>query len=236
MPNCKNDKNTTYKGDEPSPKGLGYCAHAEKVGTIMKGKDGNKWIIKVTTTKIKRWQKMEIIKAGKKYYIHDNGSRPFMVVIDKTRVYVYKKTDIEKDNYEKILDIKVKEIFIGKDSINKNFNGNSILLQLTNTKFMCITESIFEFELEKGDEIVKYFSEVGNSDVPYPVLLGKNNFYSMIDKTYGSRDDFPSDYKISDYEKAHGYYYGKFEPKKGWISPVKKHKLPYLKTIQKRII
>lgn len=235
MPNCKNDKETTYKGDEPSPKGLGYCAHAEKVGTIMKGKDGNKWIIKETKTKIKRWVKIEI-KAGKKYYIHDNGSRPFMVVINKTRVYVYKKTDLETDNYDKeILDIKVKEIFIGKHSGDKNFNSNSILLQLTNSKFICITDSIFEFELEKGDEIVKYFSEVGNSDVPYPVLLGKNNFYSMVDKTYGSRDDFPSDYKINDYKDGHGYYYGKFVAKKGWVSTVKKYKLPHLKTIQKRL-
>ena len=32
MPKCKNDPKKSYKGDEPSPKGLGYCAHAEKVG------------------------------------------------------------------------------------------------------------------------------------------------------------------------------------------------------------
>lgn len=32
MPNCKNDSKKSYKGTEPSPKGLGYCAHASKVG------------------------------------------------------------------------------------------------------------------------------------------------------------------------------------------------------------
>ena len=36
MPKCKNDPTKSYKGDEPSPKGLGYCAHAEKVGIIKK--------------------------------------------------------------------------------------------------------------------------------------------------------------------------------------------------------
>jgi hypothetical protein len=46
MPKCINDVNKSYTGDEPSPKGLGYCAHAEKIGTIKKGKDGNMWIIK----------------------------------------------------------------------------------------------------------------------------------------------------------------------------------------------
>ena len=32
MPNCKNDSKKSYKGTEQSPKGLGYCAHASKVG------------------------------------------------------------------------------------------------------------------------------------------------------------------------------------------------------------
>ena len=56
MPNCKNNSKKTYKGDdpfrastcvdEPSPKGLGFCASAEKEGTEMKGKDGNMWVKK----------------------------------------------------------------------------------------------------------------------------------------------------------------------------------------------
>ena len=34
------------KETEPSPKGLGYCAHGMKEGDKKKGKDGNMWIIK----------------------------------------------------------------------------------------------------------------------------------------------------------------------------------------------
>ena len=46
MPKCKNDDNKNYNGDEPSPKGLGYCANAEydrtvSEGALKKGKDGN---------------------------------------------------------------------------------------------------------------------------------------------------------------------------------------------------
>lgn len=36
---CKNNPKKMYKGTEPSPKGLGYCAHSEKIGKIRKGKD-----------------------------------------------------------------------------------------------------------------------------------------------------------------------------------------------------
>ena len=44
---CKNydgsNKVGYYKGDEPSPKGLGFCAKYEVDGNIRKGKDGNLW-------------------------------------------------------------------------------------------------------------------------------------------------------------------------------------------------
>ena len=45
MPPCKNDSNRTYVGNEPSPKGNGYCAHAEKLYSMKEGLDYNKWIV-----------------------------------------------------------------------------------------------------------------------------------------------------------------------------------------------
>ena len=62
MPKCKNDPKRTYKGTEPSPKGLGYCAHSEKVGEIKKGRDNNLWIVK-EYKKSKKWIKYK--GAGK---------------------------------------------------------------------------------------------------------------------------------------------------------------------------
>ena len=58
MPNCKNDPNRKYKGTEPSPKGLGFCAHSEKVGAVKKGKDGNKWEVRQVKNGSKRWMKI----------------------------------------------------------------------------------------------------------------------------------------------------------------------------------
>ena len=66
MPFCKNDPKKSYTGNEPSPKGLGYCAHAEKVGVVRKGLDGNKWIISTTSKGIKRWMKHKIEKKMNK--------------------------------------------------------------------------------------------------------------------------------------------------------------------------
>ena len=41
----KGDCRCYYKGSEPSPKGLGYCAHCGKEGMTKFGRDGLKWVI-----------------------------------------------------------------------------------------------------------------------------------------------------------------------------------------------
>lgn len=65
MPSCKNDSKRFYTGNEPSPKGKGYCAHAEKIGTVKIGANGELWIVKSTSTGIKRWMKSSPKRVAK---------------------------------------------------------------------------------------------------------------------------------------------------------------------------
>ena len=58
MPLCKNDRKRHYKGTEPSPKGRGYCAHAEKIGARKIGRDRNMWIVKRVSNGSRRWIKL----------------------------------------------------------------------------------------------------------------------------------------------------------------------------------
>lgn len=53
---CKNDTSRTYAGTEPSPKGLGYCAHAAPEGSTRKGKDGRQWTVRVDKNGTKTWK------------------------------------------------------------------------------------------------------------------------------------------------------------------------------------
>ena len=62
MPFCKNDKSRTYTGNEPSPKGNGYCAHAEKIFSIKHGQDGYDWIVNETKSGVKKWERLVIPK------------------------------------------------------------------------------------------------------------------------------------------------------------------------------
>jgi hypothetical protein len=315
MPYCKNDPKKMYKGDEPSPKGLGYCAHTEEIGKIRIGRDNNKWIISTTSKGIKRWIKYksddihdknkclvvkyqkrnndtiygiptkegyvrkfidynlfeenetkipkgyEMIKLNKKiienfcgnkdrlkknndeykkikeelkgyktYFIHDNDKRPLLVYINKD-VYIYKistknyvmKSDIDLRNHKKnkwmytelFNKYTPEKIFIGKsiktekvDSYGPEDNGNTILLLLEKSKYLYIGPEIYEFTLS-NDEIIKYYSGLGPHDVPYPIAVGINNAYYLVDKKYVNLNKFPENMNnIKWTDSYHIFYFG----------------------------
>ena len=56
---CNCDTSRTYIGNEPSPKGLGFCAHCTPLNVTMKGLDGNLWENQ-KYTKGKRWIKVRV--------------------------------------------------------------------------------------------------------------------------------------------------------------------------------
>lgn len=70
MPACKNNKTLKSKrmftGKEPSPKGLGYCAHNEKLDKRMKGKDGKFWKVTRIANGTRRWKRISRTIKGNK--------------------------------------------------------------------------------------------------------------------------------------------------------------------------
>ena len=356
MPKCKNDPAKSYKGTEPSPKGLGWCAHSEKEGKTRKGKDGNEWIVKKTKTGSKRWIKhsktikkinskisktnnktnnktnknncknfviyeknetkkkffgilgenkvlltlkgIEGIERGtihkfisynnfekkaikipagynkgklpsnnyinefycgnkeikpkyngyKSYFIHDNGGRPFLVYINKSEAIIYRMSElnnnynsIDKDKYSTLVKkIKFKKAYIGKSPLNemtrfslghgKEFDGNTILLELPNKK--CVFTGRFIYEFTLLDKIIKYHSPVGNSDVPYPFIIGDKYIYFMEDKKYIDKKHLPKNLKKEDMTDLYSYYDGHKGNEK--LSTYAKN-MKNVKIIQKRI-
>jgi len=196
---CLNDPHRTYKGDEPSPKGLGYCAHSEPKGKIMFGRDEKLWQVKDSG----KWVKL-------KYYLsHFNGGRPFLVVLENNNssAKIYQECK-NGDSYDKLIgEYKPRKIHIGKDSNDKTVDGNTILLQLTENEFIYIGAWVYKFTLEKGDKFSKYFSMVGNNDVPYPILLGETNVYFLSQQKFIPKDKFVGN-SANNFEDAYDYYYG----------------------------
>jgi hypothetical protein len=204
---CKNHPKRKYKGDEPSPKGLGWCAHGEKKGTIRKGLDNNKWVVKKVNSGSLRWvkyacdnksiktPKSSVVKF-KKYYTHFNGTRPYLVEVNKKVVRIYEQSNNYKD-YTFKKEYKVLKVYIGKTQLTefstenqKVFDGNTILLKIRKSKYVYISYDIEEFSTP-NDDIISYYSPVGNSDVPYPFAFSKTNTYIFNDEIkYISNDDF----------------------------------------------
>ena len=295
MPKCKNDPTRSYKGTEPSPKGLGFCAHAMKEGATKKGKDGNKWIIKKVKNGSKRWikvsgkskpQKVDKVvkktqgkrvilkKKGKmhtfnkefyegfvieknpeskmygkyikgplsrhkKYLTHWNGGRPYLCYVKEDKlnnrydVLIYSKDKGVKlnDEYGQLItpkgagkfawaytkyvkDYSAEKVFVGIDSQDRSFTrGNTILLKLPKGKkqplklnrYVFIEGQIYEFSTT--DKIVKYYSMVGNADVPYPIAVGEENVYFMLDRKYIPLKYFPKKMKAKDFEEAYDLFY-----------------------------
>ena len=155
----------------------------------------------------------------KKYKIHDNGGRPFNVEINGKLVFISKNMNTFKKVDGKFIDIenppkslytlKADDIFIGKKSPNGGYDGlpsskavgNSILLKVGN-KYIYVGHEIYEFSPIKDDTIIKYYSDIGNSDVPYPYAIGNTHIYIMLDKEAVEKSYF--DMKQNIYEQ---YYY-----------------------------
>lgn len=144
------------------------------------------------------------------YFTHDNGGRPFRVNIsaDGKSVEVYKRVECtddcpEEDTYHEkpaLIWRRVQHVFVGESpktertefsgGFGPEFRGNSILLHLKGLTYVCIGESVFQFNAKSP--IVKYVSEVGNNDVPYPYALdSKGRFYLMVEKVILTKCDDP---------------------------------------------
>lgn len=224
MGDCKEVKTAKYQTRKSPPFHAKDCKDA-----VKQGKDGM-YISKPDSNGVYKWVKQKqgqgqtrkqkkMQEKGKRYEIHDNGGRPFFVVINGKTVTVSKNMDtfkmvdgsfVDIHNPEKeLFTVKADEIYIGKKSLTGDYDGlnprygqgNSILLRM-GSKYRYIGHEIYDFELVKGDTILHYYSDIGNNDVPYPYAVGKTHIYIMLDKEAIEKSYFDMNEPI--YEQ---YYY-----------------------------
>ena len=117
------------------------------------------------------------------YFTHDNGARPYRVVLNKNNVEIY------ENNFIKIGHFVAKGVFIGGKDV-KGEEGNSMLVSLGNSRYAFIGHNIAEFTTPDNDEIVVFYSPVGNSDVPYPVAVGRKYVYFLMKGYYAPVSSF----------------------------------------------
>lgn len=210
---CQEVKSDKYQGRKSPPFHAKDCKNLTR-----KGKDGN-YLSKPDSRGIYKWIKSVNTrrKKTKSYFIHNNGGRPYRVDVSGKTVEIYKGEyrklgDSDEMDYTKLIKtVRVKEVHVGKYQGSFGL-GNSLLLDLGG-KYIHIGYSIYEFTME--DTFEAYYSLIGNSDVPYPVLLGSKYVYFMLDYKYIPRDIFKAKMTAKDWEDSYQYYYGFLEYETG---------------------
>ena len=166
---------------------------------------------------------LRLTEKSEEYLIHDNGFRPFKVVIYNSGLveilkmeyhtkpiddFWCEKTEI---GYKRALHYKPEKIFIGKSPINDStlfsggygpdFDGNTVLLKMPGLSYMFIGHEIYSFEALS--EIVSFVSPVGNSDVPYPYAIDSEGRYYLLIENVVLMKGIPQTSKTEVYP----YYY-----------------------------
>ena len=148
------------------------------------------------------------------YRIHDNGHRPFKVMITKNKIKIFKHkeydgedSDFDEDDLEQYNDLVMEfknyiQVFVGEDPTNEDFKGNNILIHTREkgkkNTYVLIEGEINSFEIE--DQILNFISPVENSDVPYSYAIGKKNIYLTTYGQFISNKDIDKNCNPYDYD------------------------------------
>ena len=140
-------------------------------------------------------------RKNRTYQTMDNGGTAFFVEVGKT-VTVSKNMDTEDYINGEWIDIKKprKPLFSVKPE--KVFRGKGSILLKLKTCYRFIGHIIYDFSPVKGDTIVSFHSNIGNSGVDYPYAIGKTHVYLFLGKVAIEKSYF--DMKEDIYDQ---YYY-----------------------------
>jgi hypothetical protein len=174
MPKCINDETKTYKGDEPSPKGLGYSASKLDDGFKQIGKDGNIWIVQ-KTSKYNRWIKdtsndsIETIKLYTMKKIKDQLM--YMDEVDGKKTWVeFDFDNLPEDCYTQAY-IPVCEEIKGKETgLEEKFGGN-------------VSYHLIDDEYPKDMILLCQFKDPRTTDnIMYQVFINQDSMDYIIKK------------------------------------------------------
>jgi len=139
---------------------------------------------------------------GKDIFLtHFNYERVFRVEVNGFTIKIYKHTFEALQNNEKcfILELKThKYIYVGfkpDDPYDKFYIGNTLLIKISDTKYMFVGEIIYIFDLD--ETILAYSSNVIRGQ-PFPYFITSKYCYLLLDHVR-----IPLDYDGDPYE----YYY-----------------------------
>ena len=191
----------------------GFVIYSDK--EVKEQKDKRKTLLKKKKN-TNSFTYREDVKRTRRYYVHDNGGRPFMVEFNNKSVKIFKRssqTDYKcspKNYTELVYEIKkFIGVWRGYDSSwhsrDHPQHGNSILVKISKNEYVFIGSEVYKFVTD--DEIIDYISVMGNNDVPYPIAYSKDKVYFMIENSWMLKSDLKTPSTIEGAEDIMSEYY-----------------------------
>jgi hypothetical protein len=187
---CKAVTEKKYRNRPSPPYHAGDCPDQ-----TLKGNDGRNYVSRRVTKKNKAFYVWLPTNKAKQYEIHYNGSRPYVVEVSKTKATIF--TNTVDDNtgkttsLTKMKDIPFKKIWLGERAKDQDYEKGSTILVQRSGDYVLIGGRIFSFTL--SEPVVHFYNPIGNNDVPYPYIVGKDNIYFLISTKgiqYAPKTDF----------------------------------------------
>jgi len=116
------------------------------------------------------------------YEIHDNGTICGSVAVENNNVRITSQAGVLVECYHNVL-----RVMVGRDP-NLGEHGNSVLIQISENTYVFIGTSIYEFT--SRDRILEYYSWLTHNDVAYPIALGQQYVYNLLDRKFLGREHF----------------------------------------------
>lgn len=112
------------------------------------------------------------------YETYSSRGRPFLVEDHGSHVEIYENTA------EKPLLLKTRytKLFVGKDPLGKEPTGNSVLIQVSGSKYIHVGAIAYSFSLVKGDFIKSFESKMDKHNLSAPLAYGKTHTYLLLDE------------------------------------------------------
>lgn len=163
--------------------------------------------------------------SEKTYLTHDNGGRAFVVDVYPPDEVIVGQIEYNANDRptrgKKRIRIPYKKLFIGDKGLDAEYNkccyrpehkGNSFLIERRPGVYIHIGVEAFRFQTRGGERILKYYSPVGNSDVPYPYAIGEHYTYFLLEDDHATVPNHLLDLRQDAYHQF--YDLGKRHPAK----------------------
>jgi hypothetical protein len=99
-----------------------------------------------------------------------------------------------------------KGYWTGYDTSQYAIHGTSILIKEGGKSYVFIGQKIYRFHTD--DKITDFVSPMGNNNVPYPVAIGEDNVYFLLDQEFIAKSELKTPATLANAEDLYGEYYG----------------------------